>query len=436
MGMRMRMRRRHGAPARDDWMVGALVAWFLALRALAVRTTPIAWVDSPEYRHLAFVGGRRPFTVPLLFWLVPSDKGRVIEQAVISAGAWIVLALVVGATLVDRRVRLAAIATILALGLTTQVTSWDSTILSDSITISLTVLLIAAWIAVRRTPSYATVAAVLAATLLWTFARELHFYITAIVAVVVVEVVVIRGSSNVWRLLAAGLVVIAALGLAESRANDETSTQNLAGVIGVRILPDHDARQWFVAAGMPPLLGLEEGKEHSAADVQHEPGFNEWASSKGWFTLARYLVEHPAAALSGPFGDLLEERPTTFEPRVDRPVLLSPADAYGRARVVLPPAVEDVLFDPGGTGALLALAALAFVGTVVLDVRQGRDPRRLVPGVVIGASVAYVVVSWHGSVLEIGRHAVPGAVAVRVGIFVVLALLADRALGGVGEPEG
>jgi hypothetical protein len=428
-------RGRLGIAHPDRWIVGGVLLAFFALRMLALRTTPIVYFDSGDYRHLELWGGRRPFTVPLLFWLMPSDKWRIVEQAVISAGAWIAIALVVGATLNDRRVRLGTMAALLALGTTTQITNWDTTILSDSIAISLTVLLVAAWLAAYRAPSKWSVAALLATTLLWTFTRELHVYVSTIVAFVVVVSLAVqfvrtrtdaeRRVNALWGIVAGGLVVIAALGIVESRSNEDTSKQNLAGVIGARILPVHEARQWFVDAGMPEMPHLVEGKSHPDKELLAVPEFDRWATN-GWAVYARYLLTHPRFAIDGPYRELLEERPAYGDPRSGREVLLSPADAYGRARPVLPSAVEDLLFGAGRSGALVLLGAAALVSLVVVNARTGRDRRRHVPLVVAVAALVYIGLAWHGSVFEPGRHAMPAAVAVRLGLLTLLAVVVDR----------
>jgi hypothetical protein len=414
-----------GIARRDEWIVGSLLLGFFALRALALRTTPLVYFDSGDYRHLQLWGGRRPFTVPLLFWLAPSDTWKIVEQAAVSMFAWIAIALVLAAGLEDRRVRLGCVTTFLALGLTTQITNWDTAILSDSITISLTVLLVAAWIAVYRSPSRWSVAAVLMVTTLWTFARELHVYVTAVVALIVVAIVVVRRTRAPWRILAIGLAIIAVLGVAERRASGQTSKENLAGVIGARVLPEHEVRRWFVDAGMPAMPQLAEGRTHPDKELLAIPEFNRWASS-GWMVYARYLLTHPSFAIDGPYRELLEQREAFSDTTPAKEVLLSPKDAYGRSRPVLPSALEDLLFDPGHTGALLMLGAIALSGAVVVSARTGSDPRHDIPMVVVGAALLYVVLSWHGSVFEPGRHAMPAAVAVRVGLFALLAALIDR----------
>jgi hypothetical protein len=97
---------------------------------------------------------------------------------------------------------------------------------------------------------------------------------------------------------------------------------------------------------------------------------------------------------------------------------------------VLPPVIESVLFDPGRTGSLLALAAVALTGLLIVRARTGSDRRRHVPMIVAVAALPYVAMAWHGSVFEPGRHAMPGAVALRVGLLALLAVLADRSLSG------
>ena len=420
-------RRRFGS-REDEWIVGGMLFCFLVLRVVAERSTPLVYFDSGEYRHVHFFGGRRPFTIPLLFALVPSDALKIVEQAAISVAAWITLALVVAAALDDRRLRLASIATFLALGLTTQVTIWDTAVLSDSIAISLTVFLVAAWIAVYRNPTKWTVAAVLLTTTLWTFARELHVYVTAVVAVIVVVAVLVRRARVLWWVVAAGLVLIGTVGVLDRRSNDETARENLAGVIGARVLPDHDTRAWFVEHGMPPMDELAEGQSHPDKELLAIPAFERWAGQSGWAVYAEFLVTHPTSAIDGPLRELLEERPTFAEESAGRAVLLSPAEAYGRSRPVLPSVVEDFLFDPGRTGALLRSGSSRSPARS-WSPPDGADRRSHVPLVVVGASVVYVAAAWHGSVFEPGRHAMPAAIAIRVALIALLAITADAALG-------
>lgn len=422
------IRRWLGIPRRDALAVGAVVFTFFVLRVLAIRTTPVVYFDSAEYRHLHWWGGRRPFTVPLLFWFAPSDRWRVLEQVVISTAAWITLALVVVAGINDRRVRIATVAVVLSIGLTTQITNWDSAILSDSIAISLTVFLVAAWVALHRTRTPWTVSAVIVTTVLWTFTRELHVYVGGLLALGVAIAVLVRRAGGWWLVLTLGLLIVAGLGVLEARSNTETSVQNLAGVIGARVLPDPDVREWFEQAGMPFMPQLRPGQQHPDKELLAIPEFTKWAEKRGWLVYARFLVTHPDQAIDGPYQELLEERPAFGDKPSGRAVLLSPTEAYGTSRPVLPPVVDDVLFGPGRTGALLALGAIVLTASILVHAQTGGDPRRHVPVVIVGLSLLYVFMAWHGSVFEPGRHSMPGAVAIRLGTALLAAVVADRAL--------
>jgi hypothetical protein len=417
---------RFGIRRGDEAIVAGLVAGFAILRVLAVRSNPLVYFDSGDYRHVDLTGGgRRPFTVPLLFWFMPSDRWRVVEQAVVSALAFLALAFALYGWMRQRWVGLGAMAAVLALGLTTQITNWDSAILSDSFTISLTVLLVAVWLMLQREMSARAVAAVLAVTLLWTFTRELHVYFTAVVAALAVVIAFGNRSRRALVVLAAGLVVISVIAVVEDSRNHETSVENIAGVIGLRILPDNEARAWFVDQGMPFPSELPRGQSIPRETLQNIPEFEHWLEKKGLTTYAKYLLTHPVDALSGPYGDLLEERVTYAEEASKEPVMLSPAEAYGRARPVLPPVVEEVLFDPGRTGAILTLTIGALVGAVVARIRGRPDRRQRLPLLVMAAVAPYLVLVWDGSVFEPGRHAMPGAVALRCGVIVLVAVLVD-----------
>ncbi len=301
--------------------------------------------------------------------------------------------------------------------------------LSDSIAISLTVFLVAAWIAVYRAPTPWTVAGVLVATTLWTFARELHVYVTAVIALVVVVGTIVRRARALWWVVAAGLVVIGTVGVLDRRSNDETAKENLAGVIGARVLPDHETRQWFVDAGMPAMTELAEGRRIPTRNCS--PSLSSWSgpgSAVGSCTPASWSRIRRRRSMVRCENCSKSARPS---PRIRPGVPCCCRRPSLRALTPgLPPVVEDVLFDPGRTGALLTLALITLTTWLMVSARHGADRRSHVPLLVVGASLVYVAAAWHGSVFEPGRHAMPAAIAIRVGLIALLAVTADAALGG------
>ena len=110
-------------------------------------TTP-RFPDSPSYTDLSLTGHRLP-TVPLIYSAFPSDSLKSLAQVVLAAVCWWILAGVASGMVENRAVRIGLRTVLLALGVVAPIASWNSTILSESIAISLTALLIAVWLRTR-----------------------------------------------------------------------------------------------------------------------------------------------------------------------------------------------------------------------------------------------------------------------------------------------
>ena len=411
-------------------IAGCLIA--AALRVVAViGVHSYRYVDSIDYETLDFTGrARRPWITPLLYSLTDDDALRIVLQAVVGGAAWSVLAVQVAALIRDRRMSLLAAGAVLALGLTTSITNWDTAILSESMALSMTALLLAALLNLARTRDMLSAAYVVIASVLWVFTRQNHVVLMGLgVATAVGAVVVSRWRSGAFdrplAVAAAGLVAVAALAGVSYSRNTEIVHFNLAMVIGQRVITDADALNWFLDHDMPLPDVVTPGIALFPEPLLADREFADWVADHGNATYVRYLLTHPWSTLTTPLEDFVADRPSYADPpRVDE-TMLSTAEAYGSARQVVPEPLEDLLFDPGGTGtvlltliAVLALTALRWHG-------HGWDGRWTVPLLTIGLQWPALTIVWHASTAELGRLALISAVALRVGVLVQLALLAD-----------
>ena len=96
---------------------------------------------------------------------------------------WIALSVQIGRVLTVRAIRIITQALVLLTSLCAPVIQWNRIVLSESITISLTVLLLAASLALARSMDMRSLAAFLSVAVLWTFSRQVQAFI--IVALVV-----------------------------------------------------------------------------------------------------------------------------------------------------------------------------------------------------------------------------------------------------------
>jgi hypothetical protein len=419
---------------------------YLGLQALAVVGLGAGrFPDSVSYESLSLTGNamRLP-TVPLVYWIFRNDDLRVAFQVVLAACAWTVLAWVAGDFVRDGRVRLGLRLVLLAIGLAGPVVSWNTLILSESISISLTALACAAWLWFARSPAWGSVAAVAVAMLFWTFARQPHVLFVAIVtAVVFVYAVSAAGlRRRLAVVLGSALLLITSTGFLEISRNQTISRRNVGAIIQMRILPNRDWTIWFERRGMPYSREIA---GYAGAPYKHPSPLDatartwvEWVDTKASRLYLRFVLEHPYYLWVKPLPFLVGEQPSLWHPTATpfgplqpnpTPSLLSPSVDYGRHRNLLPSVLDQLLFDQGEVGDLLLVLGLTGAFGIAAWRRWGPDRRVTVP--VIAALLvlpqAYAVwLSGGEAVGELDRLSIVNAVQVRIALWILLALALDR----------
>ncbi|HWB67201.1 MAG TPA: hypothetical protein VG708_10280, partial [Mycobacteriales bacterium] len=423
-----------------------MAGWFaayLALQAYAVAGLPTPrFPDTASYLKLSFIGSdSRPWTVPLFYKLLPTDTLRICGQVVVAAIAWWVLAAVVAGMLGNRRLRIGARLVVLLLGLTGPIVEWNSTILSESLSISLTALLVAGWLSYVRRPRPASAAWALLATLLWTFTRPDHVDIGVLITVAGIV-------AGLWRrdrlrLAVAGvLVLISTAGFVTINRNNATTTARIADIVQGRVLPNAARTTWFIEHGMPydATMAANAGN-YFGAPLLADPAFAHWASTRGEHVYLEYLWSHPGYTLWQPLAAISGERPSLDVPAPSQvltpnptPSLLSPTANYGRHRDLLPEPVQALLFEQGQIGDVLALGLLTLALVGLAWRRRRLDSRMVVPAVALVCCVPEVFLVWLADPIELDRHAVVLAVALRIALWVLAAVAADQLLQRKSAP--
>lgn len=414
------------------WAPWAFVA-MVVLRLVAVLGIHLyLYFDSAEYDVVDFTGrSRRPWATPFFYALLPDDPtAMIVAQAVLGAVSWTVLALAAAAWFRDRRVQLGVAVTIAALGLTTSVTNWDVTKLSESLALSLTAMVVAAWLNLVRRPVTGTAVLVLVVSLPWVFVRQ-SLMPTAwmLVAAAVIGLGWTwfrRGRDNdTWRSLAvvaAGLLLLCGVATASYGQNQEIVRHNLTVIVMNRMAPDADRLEWFVDEGMPLPASGGLGFD----DFDQDPTFQRWVADEGSATYVRFLLAHPWYAATEPLDDFVYARPSYQDEVLPQATMLSPGEGYGSARPVLPDVVEQFLFGPGQTG--VVIAALAGVVVWSLFRRRWIDRRWIVPLALAALAVGGLYAAWHGATPELPRLATVAAVALRIALILQIAVLAEGEL--------
>lgn len=447
---------------------GAVRAWQLWGRA------PLVWADTADFRAVAGEGwtspwlwaGIRPPGVPVVLKLLGDDDGRFMDaQAAMAVGCWAVLCASVATVVAGRWPRVVAVGAVLALSLTTPVTMWERSVLSESPGISSLALVVAAGLQVARGVTWSRVALLAAAAVPWLVLRDTHAVVALVggglvLGAVVVTVAVDRrrarraagadpaagdgsdastsapsagpASRRGWAILGAVAVGLGVLVLVGA-SHGERQGFPTRNVYEVRVLPYPDRVRWFADHGMPQadeFVGpdaREPSREPGLPPVVYvpddDPGLQawlDWVEDDGRSALARYALTHPGYLVAEPlrvperaFNNALGDR--EFYRALDH-------------REV--PLVDTLLARR--TVEVVLVAGLA-VGWAI-----GRG--RVSPALATGACTALLavphgLVAWHSDGMETARHLVVPALQFHLGVLLVLVGLLPVPVGGAGDAE-
>lgn len=425
-------------------VVRIAAAWHLDPVILGDSDTYRPTTPPPPHPVLSFTGGApRSWVVPAFYAVFPSDQARVAAQVAVSIGAWISLASVLAASIRSRIAQHVAFVAVLLLGTTPQVTGWDQAIISESLSLSLAVFSVAAWIRVATHPSRLPAILAVSATALWVISRPFQ-YTLALGLAAVCAAWALRGDHRSLKvgLTAALLVVAAWSAIVSPRINDGYRARDGYGVsyfqeafgqnFYKRYLGDPTAEAWFRARGMPAWEGMSApspwtGTTHDDyedwhvffAELRERPDWLRWLDEQAQGEIIRYTLEHPGPVLR----DFVDEVP----------VMLTSdwSTLYGRQVGVLPGPVDRLWFW-GSTTSIVrtdafawAVLALAMGAAVALRRRRPSWPLIVTGALVIAAASAFLFQVWLGSAYEIARHAVPMTHLLRIGLLVVAVGLLD-----------
>ena len=426
---------RDAVPTRGDRAVSAAIVAATILRLVAVvGQRAIVYSDSVDYEHIDWWGGRRPWVTPVLYELVESHGARVLLQGAIGAACWAYLAVQAIELVEDRVARWVVLLGVLGLSLTTTVTSWDTTMLSESLALSLAALLTGALLRLWREPTVRRALWLVGAWALWLFTRQAHLVLSvlAVATLLVAVLVAARGRSATvrpWGVALAGVSVLTLVAGLSFREDTDIAHENLTYLVSQRIYRDAGDVGWFIERGMPVPDGAVPGRPASLDALRRDRDFQRWLHDDGIQDYARFLLAHPWESLVRPLEGMVSDRAAFGD--LDRPddVLLAMPDSYGFPREVLPGPVEGLLFEPGQSGGVLLGLAVALGATACRLLAGGRDRRWTLPLVLLVLQLPALVAVWHASATELGRLGLPSALLVRLALVLQLAVLLDVWLG-------
>lgn len=372
----------------------------------------IAFSDTAGYLRTAhaslwserFWAGERSFVVPLVYKLAGADGARIVVQLGFSIVAWSLLAVAVGRCMRTHWGALVGLVAMLAFSTTKEVIGWDPLLLSESMSLSFLALLVAAALTTARRPTRGNAALLVAAAAGFAFSRDANV-VVVFVGGAALLVSAARPARRRLKLALALAAIAVVVGCTTSANLGARWQAPLSDVFAYRLADEPGLRGVLDSVGPPP---------RRPAAVRR--------------AYLRYLAEHPGYTLVAPFrGD--QRAPFSSTSRA-RSLLAPRLDAYDGAlnsasrplRTAL-----DVLWVHSLAGSLVLAAVAACAGVAV------RRRRAAVVGLgLLVSAYPAAIAAWHLSGMEIDRHALGAASALRLGAYLLLALAVDEVLARRG----
>jgi len=397
--------------------------------------------DSPSYLAINFLGhAERLWTVPVIYSLGIASIGRVMLQTVIGLLSWTVLSVQLGKSIQTRLIRFGSQLWVLLLALTAPLLQWNRTILSESIAISLSLLLVACSLAFARRKDGRSLAALVLVLLLWAFVRQDQAIVT--LAFLVIFAVLAWLGPNLRRLALFGLSAVAFISLWAVIAtvnSSHTTVQyaRLAQFVEWRAFTNPDEIKYLYKHGLPHNSVLKSpppftrsgeqenvnqfGDPYLGVLIELDPAFSHWARTQGENVLLGYTLTHPWPTVS----EALVAAPQLMTMNPD--YLFTPALpqwlstlVYGNlsARVAQTASGAPRSSDPIFLLALLGISITCFSWSAF----RGRFSSASVVGAfAIGLAAPWCVLIWNEDAGELPREFVVPAVFVHVALVVLLA---------------
>jgi hypothetical protein len=423
----------------------------------------LGWNDTADFlagsrepwTSLDLWAGARPPVPALLLKLTGGDDGAFVRVAAsIAVLCWAALAVSVASAVASRWSRALAAAVVVAFSVTTPVTMWDRSVLSESLAVSTLALVVAAVVQLARGLTPLRVGLALAALVPWLATRDSHAVVALVGGAAVVAAAAVlhirdrraarategepgaappaasRRAALLW--LGVGAVALGSIVVGAS-ARGERHAFPTRNVYEVRVLPYPDRVEWFADHGMPQA---EVFRGPDARPPAYAPGMPPvvyvgdddpelrewlaWVESDGRAAFARFVATHPLYLVAEPlrsperaFNNALGDR--SFYRALDMPIV---------------PGVDRVLAPP--TAVVLMVAALPFGWAIG---RRRWPPLVLAGAISAGLAVPHGLLAWHSDGMETARHLVVPALQLHLGVLLMLiGVLADMVAVGRSGP--
>ena len=418
-------------------LVGIAVAFALARAIPFARARVGLDFDSFDYLALArhrSIGGvmaaHRP-PVYLLFLKLCAENRQLVTwlQLVVALCAWVWLAAATARNLRTAAGRAVGFVAILLVGSALGMTQWDRVIGTESLSISLGVMTLAAllwWWDRWTAPGVATVCV---AAVLWALLRDANALVIGAAGIVLLVGAAVRRRDRRPFVVIGAVALAASVGAIVSSNVGDRWQQPTQNVITLRLLTSPERASFLLRHGLP--LTPAEARDLAGHCVNPvgafmckkvtSPSFYDWIDHDSRSVMVRSWLAFPATTAWAP---LAHEREMIG-------IRLPVAEITGtRLRAGFAQPIDAVAF-PRNPVVLLAWLACLAVGVAVIGPRR-RIPLLPVAVALLALTYVHLWVVWNGDAAELARHGLAASVQLTLGLWLLSIGLLDALIGEAG----
>jgi hypothetical protein len=374
----------------------------------------------------AFFSERRPWAILLVYKILGNSQSAIdFFQISLSTLAWLWLAWTFARSLKNQWGKLTGFVATLGLSLTPTVQLWNHTVLSESLSISLLVLILALFVRLSQGWKWQNLFWLILLFALWMSFREANAYIAIFIAFALLVMGFVRRTFRVYWLLTffIGAAFLFNYQLSSAYGLPRWALP-LAEVITHRILPNQEYLEYFSENGMPvtPELMALSGQNainnnYAIINTNELKKFSRWLFNDARNVYVKFLLTHPVYTITSPLMDIKALLGYDYLEGFHIPDY-TPA---------LPEQVNGLLYPVGWFWPYLwgLLLPTGFILATNLRTKE-RVYWIIVAFLLLSLPQLYLI--WHGDALDVERHAVVMNIQFHLGILWLVIFYLDTML--------
>ena len=421
-------------------MLGAGILYFaLQMQSFLIVREAKKLVDSSDYtlpastfawNDLRLWTFTKPWGAAVFYKLVGvSPSGIDLAQTLFSIFAWLMLAWAFSQIIRNYWLRVIVFFFILGFSLASSVQLWNHVIQSESLSISLMVLILATWLLLAKKWHWAIFTLLIFLFAWWIGTRETNIYLSLLVAGSLALIGLFYKKQRFYWILSILIVIFSYQNVQISKMlTMKRWLYPLTNIVLYRILPNEEFLAYFAEENMPispELLALSGNFAHDDDfALFNSRALNDaetWMLKSGKKVYIQFLLTHPIYTLKSPWENL--ER------------MLSPKGVENYAPQKYAPFMAGLfggIFYPNSLWLLLFLTLLSLI-SIKFSLKKSS-----VFGLLFGFLLLFFphfYIAWHGDALEVARHAIQASIALRLALWLLLFFSADAFLLPVDRNE-